>query len=195
LRRRRPHVGEEDSEEEMERKVKKREDSNEEKNVVTVPRNVKKLNLASNLETENKYDPLSDHEDTDLVDCQMEEDGEEEETQPQETKKEKPSPIIIHGNFGAKKLLKFCTESTKKQVLLKFTSNNTIILMETIDYFKISRDALKKSKTADWHTYTIKSEKTHAFVAYGLQNNPEPENVKSDLQSKGIAAPSLTCIR
>jgi hypothetical protein len=41
--RRRPHVGEEDSEEEMERKVEKKEDTNEETIFLTTrPRNAKK---------------------------------------------------------------------------------------------------------------------------------------------------------
>jgi hypothetical protein len=55
--RRRPHVGEEDSEEEMERKVQKKEDTNEEKMFLTTrPRNVKKINLTSEVKTQNKYD-------------------------------------------------------------------------------------------------------------------------------------------
>jgi hypothetical protein len=52
--RRRPHVGEEDSEEEMERKVQKKEDTNEEKMFLTTrPRNVKKINLTSEVKTQN----------------------------------------------------------------------------------------------------------------------------------------------
>jgi hypothetical protein len=46
---------------------------------------------------------------------------------------------------------------------------------------------LKNSKTADWHAYTLKGEETHAFIAYGLENNPLEEEVKRDLLSKGIA--------
>jgi hypothetical protein len=137
-------------------------------------------NLSSSVSTQNKYDPLSDHEDTDLVDCQLEEDVEEEEPLAQERKKEKPPPIILHGNFGAKRLIEFCKSSAKNQVLLKCTRNNTIVLTE------ILRDALKDSKTADWHTYTLRSEKTHAFVAYGLEKHPDPEDIKKDLLSKGV---------
>jgi hypothetical protein len=174
LQRRRPHAGEEDGEEGMDRKVKKTMSSNEEVNAtipITVTRNVKRndqtsnSNLSSSVSTQNKYDPLSDHEDTDLVDCQMEEHVEEEEPLAQEKKKEKPAPIILHGNFGAKRLLEFCKSSAKNQVLLKFTRNNTIVLTENLEDFKILRDALKDSKTADWHTYTLRNEKTHAFVA------------------------------
>jgi neutral trehalase len=114
--RRRPHVGEEDSEEEMERKVQKKEDTNEEKMFLTTrPRNVKKINLTSEVKTQNKYDPLSDHEDTDLVECRMDEGEVEEVPQTEELKKEKTSPIILHGNFGAKKLLEFCKHGTKNQ--------------------------------------------------------------------------------
>jgi hypothetical protein len=142
--RRRPHVGEEDSEEEMERKVQKKEDTNEEKMFLTTrPRNVKKINLTSEVKTQNKYDPLSDHEDTDLVECRMDEGEVEEVPQAEELKKEKTSPIILHGNFGAKKLLEFCKHGTKNQVLLKFTRNNMIILAETIDDYKILRDFKK----------------------------------------------------
>jgi hypothetical protein len=198
LQRRRPHAGEEDAEEGMDRKVKKTMGSREEVNVTvprTVTRNVTRnvttnqtsnTNLSSSVSTQNKYDPLSDHEDTDLVECQMEEDVEEEEPLVQEIKKEKPPPIILHGNFGAKRLLEFCKNSVKNQVLLKFTRSNTIVLTENVEDFKILRDALKDSKTADWHTYALKSEKTHAFVAYGLENNPDPEEIKKDLLSKGV---------
>jgi hypothetical protein len=95
LQRRRPHAGEEDAEEGMDRKVKKTMGSREEVNV-TVPRTVTRnvttnqtsnTNLSSSVSTQNKYDPLSDHEDTDLVECQMEEDVEEEEPLVQEIKK------------------------------------------------------------------------------------------------------------
>jgi hypothetical protein len=187
LQRRRPHAGEEDGEEGMDRKVKKTMSSNEEVNA-TVPRNdqTSNSNLSSSVSTQNKYDPLSYHEDTDLVDCQMEEDVEEEEPLAQERKKEKPPPIILHGNFGAKRLLEFCKSSAKNQVLLKFTRNNMIVLTENVEDFKILRDALKDSKAADWHTYTLRTEKTHAFVAYGLENHPDPEDIKKDLLSKGV---------
>ncbi|KAH0821151.1 hypothetical protein GEV33_001640 [Tenebrio molitor] len=183
------HAGEENGEGGMDRKVKKTMSSNEEVNATvstTVTRNVttndqtSNSNLSSSVSTQNKYDPLSDHEDTDLVDCQLEEDVEEEEPLAQERKKEKPPPIILHGNFGAKRLIEFCKSSAKNQVLLKCTRNNTIVLTE------ILRDALKDSKTADWHTYTLRSEKTHAFVAYGLEKHPDPEDIKKDLLSKGV---------
>jgi hypothetical protein len=187
LQRRRPHAGEEDGEEGMDRKVKKTMSSNEEVNA-TVPRNdqTSNSNLSSSVSTQNKYDPLSYHEDTDQVDCQMEEDVEEEEPLAQERKKEKPPPIILHGNFGAKRLLEFCKSSAKNKVLLKFTRNNTIVLTENVEDFKILRDALKDSKAAYWHTYTLRTEKTHAFVAYGLEKHPDPEDIKKDLLSKGV---------
>jgi succinate dehydrogenase flavin-adding protein (antitoxin of CptAB toxin-antitoxin module) len=92
-----------------------------------------KINLTSEVKTQNKYDPLSDHEDTDLVECRMDEGEVEEVPQTEELKKEKTSPIILHGNFGAKKLLEFCKHGTKNQVLLKFTRNNMIILAEIIE--------------------------------------------------------------
>jgi hypothetical protein len=141
-----------DGEEGMDRKVKKTMSSNEEVNATvsrTVTRNVttndqtSNSNLSSSVSTQNKYDPLSDHEDTDLVDCQLEEDVEEEEPLAQERKKEKPPPIILHGNFGAKRLIEFCKSSAKNQVLLKCTRNNTIVLTENVEDFKILRRRIK----------------------------------------------------
>jgi hypothetical protein len=61
-----------------------------------------------------------------------------------------------------------------------------IIYAKTIKDFNALKENLKKSSKAEWHTYATKKEKTHGFVAYGLDNNPTPEDIKRDLEDKGI---------
>lgn len=50
---------------------------------------------------------------------------------------------------------------------------------------------MKTSKTAEWHTYAMKSEKTHTIVVNGLENCPDPEDIKKDLELKGIATKNV----
>jgi hypothetical protein len=133
----------------------------------------------------NRFAALSDHEDTDI----QEEDAigdEEEEANPTEESDEKPPPIVLHGKYEHKKLLDLSAQSTEKGVSLKFTRENTIIYAKTIKDFNALKENLKKSSKAEWHTYATKKEKTHGFVAYGLDNNPTPEDIKRDLEDKGI---------
>jgi hypothetical protein len=140
----------------------------------------------TNVPTGSRFAPLSDHEDTDLQDEENEPMEEEEETTPEEEKNEKPPPIVLHGKYDYKKLLELSQQSTKHGVSLKFTRANTIIYSQTIKDFDGLKEALKNSKKAEWHTYATKKEKTHGFVAYGLDNNPDENDVKKVLEEKGI---------
>jgi hypothetical protein len=140
----------------------------------------------TNVPTGSRFAPLSDHEDTDLQDEENEPMEEEEETTPEEEKNEKPPPIVLHGKYDYKKLLELSQQSTEHGVSLKFTRANTIIYSQTIKDFDGLKEALKNSKKAEWHTYATKKEKTHGFVAYGLDNNPDENDVKKVLEEKGI---------
>ncbi|KAH0820869.1 hypothetical protein GEV33_001922 [Tenebrio molitor] len=141
----------------------------------------------SNVMTQNRYDALSDHEDTDLAeneDPHMEEDILSSEEV--EVNDEKPPPIVLHGKYEYKKLLAFCKEGTTHDVCLKFTKNNTIIITQSVQDFNILKEGLKTSKKTQWHTYATKGERTHGFVIYGLDNSPAEADVKQDLEEKGI---------
>jgi pyruvate/2-oxoacid:ferredoxin oxidoreductase alpha subunit len=171
--RRRPSDG---TDSEKERKMKKR------------PPPKKTITTAEPMETTgpsgSTFAPLSDHEDTDI---QKEDSmGEEEETSPAEESDEKPPPIVLHGKYDHKKLLDLSAQSTENGVSRKFTRENTIIYARTIKDFNALKESLKKSSKAEWHTYATKKEKTHGFVAYGLDNNPAQEDIKKDLEKKGI---------
>jgi hypothetical protein len=187
--RRRVHDDEVNSEEESEKKMRKKPDSSakkpdsNDKKVLSNPTGDAK----SNVMTQNRYDALSDHEDTDLAeneDPHMEEDILSSEEV--EVNDEKPPPIVLHGKYEYKKLLAFCKEGTTQDVCLKFTKNNTIIITQSVQDFNILKEGLKTSKKTQWHTYATKGERTHGFVIYGLDNSPAEADVKQDLEEKGI---------
>jgi hypothetical protein len=138
-----------------------------------------------NVATQNRFEPLSDHEDTNIEEGEYEHMEETEGLTPlEEPCKEKPPPIVLHGKYGLKKLMELCTENTEHGVNLKFTRDNTILFTTTMKDFKKLKEELKNNKSAPWHTYATKSERTHGFVAYGLDNRPHQDDVKNDLEAK-----------
>jgi hypothetical protein len=139
--------------------------------------------------TQNKFQPLSDHEDSDIDDqnseAELMEDDEEVE-QSDNVKTEKPPPIIMHAKYDYKEIITFCKEHTKAGVNIKYTKDKTIIFANEINDFKNLKKELQSAEKTQWHTYATKDERTHGFVIYGLQNRPDEEEVKEDLIKKNI---------
>lgn len=69
---------------------------------------------------------------------------------------------------------------------MKYTSQNTSIYLANITDWKTLKQALANEKT-DFHSYTAKDEKMHAFVLSGLDNDTCIEDVENDLINNGLS--------
>jgi len=95
-----------------------------------------------------------------------------------------PPPIVISGNptnhsFTMSKL----REALGDDFHIKFTNNNTNLYIHTQEKYSQYKETLAKSKVP-FHTYSNKSEKTHAFVVHGFWNEPEPEEITAALNER-----------
>ncbi|CAH1105301.1 unnamed protein product [Psylliodes chrysocephalus] len=96
--------------------------------------------------------------------------------------KGKPPPIVLSGILGdIKNVKKHLDEVIKEGYYIKYTKNNTLIFINSISEFKKFSNELKEIEI-EWHTYTLSEDKQHAFVLRGLDCNPEPEEIKEELQ-------------
>jgi hypothetical protein len=137
---------------------------------------------AATLQLPNKYDPLVGHPDSDLSDDESQMD-ETDENRP-DTKL--PPPIVYHGKCNLKELLQILDATTSEKVDVKPTRANTIIFAKNHDDFSKIKAVLKNQVNAEWHTYATKEEKTHGFVVFGLDHQPDPDQVKTELLNQKI---------
>lgn len=95
-----------------------------------------------------------------------------------------PPPIVLHSKVLHHR--QFCEElgeNIKKGYHIKYTKNNTNIFIQDHDEYetylqKVSDDGI------DFHTFTPKGVKNHAFVIKGLDSTVESEDVKVSLNEK-----------
>jgi hypothetical protein len=125
------------------------------------PKRTKKMHPATTiekLELKNTYAPpnnTTDDNEDNVMDTTAQE---------QRVKEKLPPPIIVHGFF--KDHLKLTTtlrNTIGSQYTIKYTKHNTnIYTRNKSDWTKIQE--VLKNDNVDFHTYTHKTEKTHAFV-------------------------------
>ena len=141
-------------------------------------------------DTNTKFSQLASHQDTDISESESEvtemECDESENPDNNNSKKAKGLPIILGKNFNFTKLLEMGQQYTNHGVNIKYTrANTTIFTSSKLDFIRL-RKHLSQETNARFHTYTLKSEKTHAFVIKGLDNKPSDEEVKEELSEKGV---------
>jgi hypothetical protein len=156
------------------------------------PKRTRKMHPATTiekLELKNTYEPLkntTDVNEDNLMDTTAQE---------QRTKEKLPPPIIVHGFF--KNHLKLTTtlrNSIGNQYTIKYTRYNTnIYTRNKSDWTKIQK--VLKNDNIDFHTYTHKTEKTHAFVLRGLHQGPTAKEVAEALQTEKVEAQEIYCMR
>lgn len=145
---------------------------------------VKNINgTVTTIPIQNRFEPIAPPSDDPN---QVEDEEESMETQDQETRETEkvntPTPIVLHGkpdNYD--KLTKMLREKAAAGYNLKFTSTNTQIQTKRQSDKEAIMKALKENGT-DFHTYTEKGAITHAFVIRGLDNNPDPDEIKLELE-------------
>ncbi|KYB29848.1 hypothetical protein TcasGA2_TC031581 [Tribolium castaneum] len=115
------------------------------------------------------------------------EDKNSKESQPRRSPPERPpSPIVIHGkakDHGT--LLQFCKRQAGKNFTIKYTRERTIISTKTRKKFNAIKDKMEQDEL-EYHTYTSREDKTHAFVLHGLDKGPEIGDLKAEMKEKGV---------
>ncbi|KAH0816491.1 hypothetical protein GEV33_006301 [Tenebrio molitor] len=111
--------------------------------------------------------------------------------QEQKDKEKLPSPIIVHGFFKDHLKLTMTLKNTiGSQYTIKYTKYNTnIYTRNKRDWTKL-REVLKNDGV-DFHTYTHKTAKTHAFVLRGLHREPTPKEIAEALQEEEVDAQEI----
>ncbi|XP_049824778.1 uncharacterized protein LOC126265913 [Aethina tumida] len=96
-------------------------------------------------------------------------------------KQSQPPPIVLKGNrVTTHKDLVETLNKDIKDYTLKFTRNNILVNISDVEQHRKFIEVLQDSNT-EFHTYTSKNEKTHAFVLRGLDSEPDIDEIRSNL--------------
>lgn len=99
----------------------------------------------------------------------------------------KPPPIVIHHKTEkSRELVNLLKPEIKKGFEIKYTKNNTnLYIQDTEEYNKIlPQIKLLADDEFQFHTYTQKSEKTHAFVLKGLDVGTDTEYLREEFRNQ-----------
>ncbi|CAG9819368.1 unnamed protein product [Phaedon cochleariae] len=97
-------------------------------------------------------------------------------------REKKPPPIVFDGLLTDRKLISsMIKEFTSKPFFFKFGRESTLLYMDNNDDFEILKSKLENDEVS-FYTYTLKKNKSHAFVLRGLDFKPEPSEIKEDLE-------------
>ena len=103
------------------------------------------------------------------------------ESQDKEKSKRPPPPIIIHGVFKDHKYLNnFLSSKLKSKFHWKHPHNTTILQVSTYEEWIVANKKFELGKL-EYHTYTPKEDKTHAFVLKGLYHDIDMDQIKEEL--------------
>jgi hypothetical protein len=145
-------------------------------------------NTTEKLELKNTYEPLNS--------ANADSDNEMEVTaQDQRVKEKLPPPIIVHGFFKDHHTLTNTLKNTVgNQYTIKYTKYNTNIYTKNkTDWLKLQE--VLKNDEIEYHTYTHKNNKTHAFVLRGLHQGPAPKEVAEALVEEDVDANEIYNMR
>ncbi|CAG9819855.1 unnamed protein product [Phaedon cochleariae] len=107
----------------------------------------------------------------------------------QTTKNEKPPPIIFDGILkDRREIIPMIKTLTTKPFHFKYGGDSTMLYTESIEDFENVKRKLREDEVP-YYTYSLKKEKTHAFVLRGLDFEPEPSEILEEMESNyGIKA-------
>lgn len=92
-----------------------------------------------------------------------------------------PPPIIIHGVFKDHKYLNnFLSSKLKEKYHWKHSPNTTILQVSSYEDWVVANKNFETGKL-EYHTYTPKEDKTHAFVLKGLYHDVDMDQIKKEL--------------
>ncbi|RZC42370.1 Exo endo phos 2 domain containing protein [Asbolus verrucosus] len=78
-----------------------------------------------------------------------------------------------------------CKRNVKGKFTIKYTSKKVVLNTEKLEDHNKLKEYIEQKKI-EYHTYATTNSKTHGFVIRGLENNPEPEEVKEELKKSKI---------
>lgn len=148
----------------------------------------RKDNSSYQLPLENRYAALSEadtNDDSSTMDFdeEAESDNQTRFTMKGRRKIKKTPPPIIIPDRSTKRIRAILQNLEVNNFSLKFTSNNINIYPDSDEAYKIIREGLK-SKNIKYYTFTLKSERTHAYVLRGLDHEPKIEEIAEELNNK-----------
>lgn len=136
-----------------------------------------------NIPTNNSFEVLSKQVDQEAIEMETTEPETTNKNMrktntPQNTnnKPRRPPPLVIHSKVNQHK--NFCevvNKEIKKGYHIKYTQNNTNVFVYDQDEYdkyleKITNDGI------EFHTYSTKADKHHAFIIRGLDNSVESDD-------------------
>ncbi|KAG5893992.1 hypothetical protein JTB14_004247 [Gonioctena quinquepunctata] len=96
----------------------------------------------------------------------------------------KAPPIVVKGRAQiTKRMAEILKEQLKGKYVLEYKPRSTLIYTDSIEDHAAMKRALLGAK-AQFHSYTPKGEKTHAFVIRGLESGPTPEELEEALKNE-----------
>lgn len=133
--------------------------------------------------TTNRFAPLTvTDDDAAPDDAGTAEDSTNSPRQASKTPKNLPPPIVIYGKANNNaQFIKFIETTVKKGFKIKYTNENTNIHINDATEWKSLKSTLSENKL-EFHSYTHRDEKTHAFVLRGLDHAPPPEMIVRELR-------------
>lgn len=96
----------------------------------------------------------------------------------------KPPPIIIHHKIlKHTEFIEGLGKEVKKGFHIKNTKNITNVFINDIEEYRKYLSVLEKDEV-NFHTYSEKENKTHAFLLKGLDSNPTLEEIKCEIEER-----------
>lgn len=96
----------------------------------------------------------------------------------------KPPPIVLHYKvLEHSKFIQKLEEEVRNGFYIKNTKNNTNLFIKDPEEYKKYLLSLENQKIS-FHTYSEKTNKTHAFVLKGIDSDPTVEEIKMNLEEK-----------
>lgn len=94
----------------------------------------------------------------------------------------KPPPIVLHYKIEShSNFVQKLQTHVQKGFTIKNTKNNTNLFIQDADEYRKYLQVLE-AEQVNYHTYTEKGNKTHAFILKGIDSNPTPEEIKEYLE-------------
>lgn len=157
----------------------------------------KKRKLQSPLPLHNKYQVLDNEKYDSDEEIQMDEesnneednneaDNEQSKTSSSKTTKKKQTlpPIVLRcGLKNHKNVTAALNKTITKGYHLKLAKDRTSVFIYDKDEYETFKQDMK-NKEIPYHCYTIKDNRTHAFVLTGLESEPDKEDIIEDLKNR-----------
>ncbi|KAG5865643.1 hypothetical protein JTB14_034620 [Gonioctena quinquepunctata] len=89
--------------------------------------------------------------------------------------------IVVQGRSFYQAIMTAMKTATKQQLIKEHKANTKMIFAKTMDDFRAVKGVLDKVKY-EYHSYTLKENKTHAFILKGLDQTPEADDVMESLE-------------